>query len=145
MNLKDAAKELGSRYIVEGSVRKGGQRVRITAQLIDAEKIDFLSENNSGMGTEMKVLTKIGPIKLYDYMTVTNWVVEKSIAVDHIGIVTGKGEFKLEEIDENNTKFNWEETLKFPIYLGGVIGEFFGAPILKLIWRKNLKNLKELF
>ena len=37
MNLKDAAKELGSRYIVEGSVRKGGQRVRITAQLIDAE------------------------------------------------------------------------------------------------------------
>ena len=111
----------------------------------DAEKIDFLSENNSGMGTEMKVLTKIGPIKLYDYMTVTNWVVEKSIAVDHIGIVTGKGEFKLEEIDENNTKFNWEETLKFPIYLGGVIGEFFGAPILKLIWRKNLKNLKELF
>ena len=111
----------------------------------DAEKIDFLSENNSGMGTEMKVLTKIGPIKLYDYMTVTNWVVEKSIAVDHIGIVTGKGEFKLEEVDENNTKFNWEETLKFPIYLGGVIGEFFGAPILKLIWRKNLKNLKELF
>jgi len=111
----------------------------------DAEKIDFLSENNSGMGTEMKVLTKIGPIKLYDYMTVTNWIVEKSIAVDHIGIVTGKGEFKLEEIDENNTKFNWEETLKFPIYLGGVIGEFFGAPILKLIWRKNLKNLKELF
>ena len=84
----------------------------------DAEKIDFLSENNNGMGTEMKVLTKIGPIKLYDYMTVTNWVVEKSIAVDHIGIVTGKGEFKLEEIDENNTKFNWEETLKFPIYLG---------------------------
>ena len=38
MNLKDAAKELGSRYIVEGSVRKGGQRVRITAQLIDAEQ-----------------------------------------------------------------------------------------------------------
>ena len=111
----------------------------------DAEKIDFLSENNTGIGTEMKVLTKIGPIKLYDYMTVTDWVVEKTIAVDHIGIVTGKGEFKLEEIDEINTKFNWEETLKFPIYLGGIIGEFFGAPILKLIWRKNLKNLKELF
>ncbi len=111
----------------------------------DAEKIDFLSENNTGIGTEMKVLTKIGPIKLYDYMTVTEWVNENTIAVDHIGIVTGKGEFKLEKIDENNTKFNWEETLKFPLYLGGIIGEFFGAPILKLIWRKNLKNLKELF
>ena len=38
MNLKDASKELGSRYIVQGSVRKGGQRLRITAQLIDAEQ-----------------------------------------------------------------------------------------------------------
>ena len=37
-NLKQVAKELGARYIVEGSVRKGGNRVRITAQLIDAEE-----------------------------------------------------------------------------------------------------------
>ena len=35
-NLKQVASELGARYIVEGSVRKGGNRVRITAQLIDA-------------------------------------------------------------------------------------------------------------
>ena len=38
VNVKDVAEELGVRYIVEGSVRKGGQRVRITAQLIDAEQ-----------------------------------------------------------------------------------------------------------
>tara|TARA_Y100001960_G_scaffold329348_1_gene420433 strand:- start:1287 stop:3116 length:1830 start_codon:yes stop_codon:yes gene_type:complete len=38
VNLKEVARELGVRYIVEGSVRKGGQRVRITAQLIDAEQ-----------------------------------------------------------------------------------------------------------
>ena len=35
-NLKQVANELGARYIVEGSVRKGGNRIRITAQLIDA-------------------------------------------------------------------------------------------------------------
>ena len=37
-NLKQVANELGARYIVEGSVRKVGNRVRITAQLIDAEE-----------------------------------------------------------------------------------------------------------
>ena len=36
VNVKDAAEELGVSYIVEGSVRKGGNRIRITAQLIDA-------------------------------------------------------------------------------------------------------------
>ncbi|MEE2716855.1 MAG: adenylate/guanylate cyclase domain-containing protein, partial [SAR324 cluster bacterium] len=37
-NLKEVAAKLGARYIVEGSVRKGGNRVRITAQLIDADE-----------------------------------------------------------------------------------------------------------
>ena len=36
MNLKDVSEELRARYIVEGSVRKGGNRIRITAQLLDA-------------------------------------------------------------------------------------------------------------
>ena len=36
VNLKEVSEELRARYIVEGSVRKGGNRVRITAQLIDA-------------------------------------------------------------------------------------------------------------
>jgi adenylate cyclase len=35
-DVKRVAKELGVRYVLEGSVRRGGSRVRITAQLIDA-------------------------------------------------------------------------------------------------------------
>jgi TolB-like protein/class 3 adenylate cyclase/tetratricopeptide (TPR) repeat protein len=36
VDIKRAARELGVRYVLEGSVRKSGNRVRITAQLIDA-------------------------------------------------------------------------------------------------------------
>src|SRR6185369_16003582 len=36
VNVKQAGRELGVRYILEGSVRKAGSRVRITGQLIDA-------------------------------------------------------------------------------------------------------------
>ncbi|MBR0830955.1 winged helix-turn-helix domain-containing protein [Bradyrhizobium manausense] len=35
VHLRQIAEELGVRYVVEGSVRKGGERVRITAQLND--------------------------------------------------------------------------------------------------------------
>jgi hypothetical protein len=36
IEVKRVGRELGVRYVLEGSVRKAGQRVRITAQLIDA-------------------------------------------------------------------------------------------------------------
>jgi TolB-like protein len=36
VNVKDVGHELGVRYVVEGSVRKAGNRVRITGQLVDA-------------------------------------------------------------------------------------------------------------
>jgi adenylate cyclase len=36
VDVKQISRELGVRYVLEGSVRKGGNRVRITAQLIDA-------------------------------------------------------------------------------------------------------------
>jgi adenylate cyclase len=36
-DIREVGRELGARYVVEGSVRKAGDRVRVTAQLINAE------------------------------------------------------------------------------------------------------------
>jgi adenylate cyclase len=36
VNLQQVGRELGVRYVLEGSVRKSGNRIRVTAQLIDA-------------------------------------------------------------------------------------------------------------
>ncbi len=36
VDVRQVARELGVRYVVEGSIRKAGERVRVTAQLIDA-------------------------------------------------------------------------------------------------------------
>src|SRR4029077_16680171 len=49
INAQSVANELGVQYVVEGSVRRAGSRVRITAQLIDAESaITKLKDNETG-------------------------------------------------------------------------------------------------
>ena len=36
VDIREVGRELGARYVLEGSVRKGGHRLRITTQLIEA-------------------------------------------------------------------------------------------------------------
>ena len=45
VDVREAAKQLGVRYVLEGSVRKSGNRIRITAQLIDAKDGTHLWRN----------------------------------------------------------------------------------------------------
>ena len=55
MAAKQAAEELGVRYIVEGSVKRAGDRVRVTTQLVDtltrsvlwSERYDRTTETSS--------------------------------------------------------------------------------------------------
>ena len=61
VDVRKVATELGARYVLEGSVRRGGGRVRITAQLIDAmtghhvwaEKFDRTLEDIFGLQDEI--------------------------------------------------------------------------------------------
>jgi len=43
IDIKTVGRELGARYVLEGSVRKSGGRVRVTAQLIEADSGHHLS------------------------------------------------------------------------------------------------------
>ena len=72
----------------------------------DAAKIDFLSENEAGIDTKMKVLTKVGPFTLNDIITVTTWEEMNSIGVVHEGIVTGEGAFYLSAVMKTQQSFN---------------------------------------
>jgi TolB-like protein len=52
VDVKQVGRELGVRYVVEGSVRKAGERVRITGQLIDASTSAHLWANRFDGGLE---------------------------------------------------------------------------------------------
>jgi hypothetical protein len=108
----------------------------------DAERIDFLSEKRSGVGTIFDCAAKVGPFRLKDKMEITEWVDEESMGVRHEGLVTGSGRFSLTETSNDQTVFTWEETLYFPFWMGGPLRNPVGTRILAWIWQKNLKLLK---
>jgi adenylate cyclase len=88
VDVREAAKQLGVRYVLEGSVRKSGNRIRVTAQLIDArdgshlwaERYDraiddifaIQDEITLVLATEMRVKLTEGEEARLHYTTTTN-------------------------------------------------------------------------
>ena len=118
-----------------------------TEWMLDAERITFRTEQHAGVGAEFDCLTRVGPLSTTDHFAVTRWEPGVAMGIEHRGAVTGTGEFTLAPVDGpvgagTRTQFTWEETLRFPWWLGGPVGEVAGKPVLELIWKGNLRRLK---
>jgi len=110
----------------------------------DAESIEFLTELREGVGTAIRVVTRVGPLRTADILEVTAWEPPSTLAVLHRGVVTGVGRFALTEID-TGTRFAWSETLSFPRWAGGPITGIAARPVLRSIWRRNLVRFRDRF
>jgi carbon monoxide dehydrogenase subunit G len=111
--------------------------------MTDAGEVEFLGESTSGVGTRIRVPTRIGPLRTTDILEVTDWVEGKSMIVRHLGIFSGTGQFRLE--GQLPTVVIWEERLRFPWWLGGPITAVAARPILNRIWTGNLKRFATKF
>ena len=107
----------------------------------DAVSITFISPTTEGVGTAFSCLTKVGPFKTKDIMTITQWEETKTMGVEHVGLVKGTGTFQIAPHQAGST-ITWEETLAFPWWMLGSFGSLAASPILRLIWKKNLQNFK---
>ena len=108
----------------------------------DAVAIRFTSPTTSGVGTTFDCDTKVGPFRLTDRMEITEWVDARTMGVRHVGVVTGTGAFTLEPLGTDRTRFTWSERLVFPWWMGGPIGAWFGGFVLRLVWKRNLRELR---
>jgi len=111
--------------------------------MADAVAITFQGDQRRGVGTTFDTATRVGPIRLTDRMTITEWEPGRAMGVRHVGVVTGVGRFTLQETVGGATLFSWREQLHFPWWLGGPLGEgVAGRFVLARIWRRNLERLK---
>ncbi len=105
--------------------------------MADARSLNFETDQREGVGTAFRVRTKVGPFVTTDRMTITRWVPNRVMGVEHRGLVRGTGRFTLEP-DPAGTEITWEETLHFPWWFAGPLGSAIAAPILRRIWAANL-------
>ncbi len=108
--------------------------------MTDAESIEFTSDQRSGVGTTIEVVTRVGPLRTVDRMRFTEWEEGRSMTVVHEGLVSGTGTFTIEPTETGST-VRWEEDLRFPILFGGPIGATVARPIFRRIWSANLRRL----
>jgi carbon monoxide dehydrogenase subunit G len=112
--------------------------------MADASAIRFTGERRSGVGTTIECETRIGPLRTTDAMEVTEWREGRSLGVRHAGVVSGAGRFVLDDGGPASTSVTWDERLRFPWWLGGPVGGLVAAPVLRLVWRGNLRRLASL-
>ncbi|MCA1691294.1 MAG: SRPBCC family protein [Actinobacteria bacterium] len=127
-----------SRAQVWNVVRDIGSHVR---WMHDAEAIRFTSSKREGVGTAFECDSRLGPFRLTDRMEVVEWREGRAMAIRHVGKVTGVGRFTL-RLRPRGTLFVWQETLRFPWWMGGPLGSRMAAPLFRRIWKRNLSNLR---
>jgi hypothetical protein len=107
----------------------------------DAEAIRFTSPQQHGVGTTYECDTRIGPVRLVDRMEIVEWRPRRSMGVRHRGLVAGEGRFTLRRARGGRTRFTWHEELRFPWWVGGPLAAAAATPVLRRVWRRNLRNL----
>jgi hypothetical protein len=110
----------------------------------DARAISFVGTKTRGVGTTFDCKTQIGPFRVTDRMTVTQWEPDRAMGIEHRGLVTGRGRFTLQGRQADCTRFTWTERLQFPWWLGGPVGALAAKPVLRHVWRRNLRTLAAL-
>lgn len=112
--------------------------------MAEAHEISFLTERMGGLGTTYDCVTRIGPLRLVDRMTIAAWREGREITIRHRGAIAGTGRFTLSRIRGDRTRLIWIERFRFPWWLGGPAGAFVGAIVLRRLFRRNLRVLKAL-
>jgi hypothetical protein len=108
----------------------------------DAVAIRFVSQRREGVGTTFDCDTRVGPLRVTDRMQVTEWRPGRVLGIAHEGVVTGRGRFTVRRARRGRTRFTWEERLQFPWWVGGPLAGALARPVLRRVWRANLRRLK---
>ena len=98
------------------------------------------------LGARLVVKTKVFGLPFAtDLVKVTSWEPPHLLAVEHAGVVLGRGEWRLESAEEG-TMFTWTESFRLrstPSWLGEPALALYG-PVQRRMLKRSISNLARL-
>lgn len=93
-------------------------------------------------GMRLAVRTKVLGVPLVtDELHVTAWEPPRRLGIEHLGLVRGPAEWRLESKD-GGTEFLWTEDLSMPPPVLGSLALVLYSPILAWTFRRSIRNLR---
>jgi carbon monoxide dehydrogenase subunit G len=112
--------------------------------MLEASDFTVTSSEREGVGVEAEATIGIGGIRTRDRVRVSGWEPNRRLAIEHRGWVTGHGEIVLTQLPGDRTHIRWREELEPPLGLAGALGMTGFRPLMKRIFRRDLRVLATL-
>ena len=109
----------------------------------EARGFKVIGAQREGVGVEAEATIRIAGITTRDRVRVTVWQPPVALEIEHLGWVRGTGYMELSPTDEGCHMF-WREELIPPLGPLGVSGMRLIAPIMRQVFRRDLRLLKKL-
>jgi uncharacterized protein YndB with AHSA1/START domain len=112
--------------------------------MLDAERVDVVSDLRAGAGVRLAVRTRVaGIVAFTEPIEVTRWDPPRLLVVRHGAPVAGTGTWSLDRV-AGGTRFAWAEevTLRMPV-LGAVVAAWY-RPVLGALMARSMRRLRAL-
>lgn len=109
--------------------------------MLEARDFVITSSHREGLGVEGQATVSIGGITTRDTVRVTGWEVNRKLAIEHIGWVSGRAEMLLAPLADGTTHLYWREELRPPWGVLGLVGLTLFKPLMRRIFERDLRVL----
>jgi hypothetical protein len=119
---------------------------RQAAWMADADEVRVLGSAREGVGVRIGVRTRVLNVPAFtEVLEVVRWEPPRLLQIAHTGFVRGAGEWRLEPLGTDATRFTWTEDLRLPVPVVGPIALRVYARFMRRLMRRSIEGLAREF
>jgi Polyketide cyclase / dehydrase and lipid transport len=119
---------------------------RQAAWMADADEVRVVGAQREGVGVRIAVRTRVLNVPAFtDVLEVVRWEPPRLVQIAHLRFVRGAGEWRLDPIDADHTRFAWTEDVRLPIPVLGELALRVYAVVMRRLMRRAIDGLTREF